>query len=174
MVIVTDAIDRANNEWAEALPDLDISAGSVLARVERLAHLIEQRQNDRLRRRPGMLVSNRGDFDVLRALRRVGPPFRMAPGDIAQRVLVSSAGMSGRLKRLAQEGWIVRVPAPEDGRSMMVELTPEGVADLDADLPQHYAFESSLLDALAPERQADVAAALRLLLLTLEQDSSSR
>jgi DNA-binding MarR family transcriptional regulator len=165
---VSDAIDQANEQWAKALPGLDVSPGEVLARVERLAHLIETRQNARLRRRPGKLVANRGDFDVLRTLRRSGPPFHLTPGEISQQMLVSSAGLSGRLKRLTDEGWIRRTPSSTDARSTLVELTPDGLADLDADLEEHYAFERSLLEGVPPAQRPALVSALRILLGSLE------
>ena len=167
MAAVSDAVDLANDQWSAAAPGLDVSAGDVLARIERLAHLIEARQTARLRRRPGMLVANRGDFDVLRTLRRSGPPYRLSPGEIAQQMLVSSAGMSGRLKRLADEGWINRVPSLDDARSTLVELTPAGLTDLDADLPDHYAFEDSLLVDLDEDQRAHLVVGLRRLMESL-------
>ncbi|MFD5631040.1 MarR family winged helix-turn-helix transcriptional regulator [Streptomyces sp. NPDC127072] len=163
-----DVIDAAAREWAEAYPRLDVSPGDVLARVQRLGQLIEEAQNRRLRRRAGMVVNNVGDFDVLRALRRVGPPYALAPGRLREAMLVSGAGLSGRLKRLEQEGWITREASPDDGRSLLVRLTPEGVADLDRDLEAHYAFESDLLRSLDLDTRRRSADVLRVLLLDME------
>ncbi|CAL9346699.1 hypothetical protein SUDANB58_00378 [Streptomyces sp. enrichment culture] len=164
----SDAVDTATRQWAASCPRLDVSPGEVLARIQRLGQLIEEAQNRRLRRRPGMLVGNLGDFDVLRALRRVGPPYALTPGQLRQAMLVSGAGLSGRLKRLEQEGWITRTTSPEDGRSTIVRLTPEAVADLDRDLENHFAFESDLLRSLGADERHRVAADLRTLLLDLE------
>ncbi|MFE6486798.1 MarR family winged helix-turn-helix transcriptional regulator [Streptomyces sp. NPDC057757] len=163
-----DVIDAAAREWAEAYPRLDVSPGDVLARVQRLGQLIEEAQNRRLRRRAGMVVNNVGDFDVLRALRRVGPPYALTPGRLREAMLVSGAGLSGRLKRLEQEGWITREASPDDGRSLLVRLTPEGVADLDRDLEAHYAFESDLLRSLDLDTRRRSADVLRVLLLDME------
>lgn len=163
-----DAADLARKQWAAARPGLDVSPVEVLARIQRLSQLIDEAQNRRLRRRPGKLVPNHGDFDVLRALRRTGPPHAMTPTELRRAMLVSPAGMSGRLKRLEQEGWIVRTASPLDGRSTLVRLTPQGLADLDRDLEDHYAFEADLLRALDPAERDAVASALRRLLLDLE------
>jgi DNA-binding MarR family transcriptional regulator len=163
-----DAVDTASGQWATAWPRLDVTPGDVLARVQRLGQLIEEAQSRRLRRRPGMLVNNLGDFDVLRALRRAGPPYALTPTRLREAMLVSAAGLSGRLKRLEQEGWITRDASPDDGRSTIVRLTPEGVADLDRDLENHYAFESDLLRSLNTDERARTADDLRTLLLDLE------
>lgn len=168
MNVMGDAIDRAGEQWSAEMPDLDVSPAEVLARIERLAHLIEIRQNHRLRRRPGKLVANRGDFDVLRALRRAGPPYRMAPREIAEQMLVSAAGLSGRLKRLADEGWVTRVPSSDDARSLLVQLTPDGLADLDEDLQAHYAFEDTLLAAFDKDERMKLSELLRAFLARLE------
>ncbi|GAA4811673.1 MarR family winged helix-turn-helix transcriptional regulator [Streptomyces ziwulingensis] len=164
-----DAIDVAAEQWAAACPRLDVAPGDVLARIQRLAQLIEEAQNRRLRRRTGMVVNNLGDFDVLRALRRVGPPYALTPTRLRQAMLVSGAGLSGRLNRLQKEGWITRETSPDDGRSSIVRLTPEGVADLDRDLEDHYAFESDLLRALDLDRRRRLAGDLRPLILDLEE-----
>lgn len=163
-----DAADLATRQWADAWPGLDVSPAEVLARIHRLAALIEKAQNQRLRRRAGMPVDNLGDFDVLRTLRRAGAPYALTPGQIQQAMLVSSAGLSGRLKRLEAAGWIERATSARDGRSVVVRLTPEGAADLDRDLPAHYAFEDSLLADLPDTERAALARMLRTLVLDLD------
>lgn len=163
-----DPIDVAAQEWDATYPRLDVGPGDVLARVSRLGRLIETAQNRRLRRRPGMIVSNVGDFDVLRALRRAGPPYALTPTQLYQAMLVSPAGLNGRLKRLEREGWITRTASSTDGRSTLVQLTLEGVADLDRDLENHYAFESDLLRQLTADERTQVAHQLRRLLLDIE------
>ncbi|MFI8191561.1 MarR family winged helix-turn-helix transcriptional regulator [Streptomyces sp. NPDC085946] len=164
-----DSVDVATEQWAAACPRLDVSPGEVLARVQRLAQLIDEAQTRRLRRRTGLVVNNLGDFDVLRALRRVGPPYALTPTRLRQAMLVSGAGLSGRLKRLEKDGWITRAASPDDGRSSLVRLTPEGVADLDRDLEDHYAFESDLLRSLDLDRRGRMADDLRTLLLDFEK-----
>lgn len=168
MTAMPDAIDEADRQWAKVWPELDVSAGEVLARLQRLAHLVDARQADQLRRRSGRLVANRGDFDVLRALRRSGPPFRLAPSEIERQMLVSSAGLSGRLRRLEAEGWVSREKSPDDGRSTLVALTPEARAELDAYLVEHQAFEASMVRALSKAQRAGLVDALRTLLEDFE------
>ncbi|MEX5296560.1 MarR family transcriptional regulator [Kocuria sp. CPCC 205268] len=163
-----DAVDAATRQWKQAWPELDVQPGEVLARIHHLGQLIEKVQNQRLRRRPGMPVDNLGDFDVLRTLRRAGAPYALTPGQIRQAMLVSSAGLSGRLKRLEATGWINRTASPHDARSVLVALTPEGLADLDRDLPEHYAFEDGLLEVLSADERGELARALRSLILSTE------
>lgn len=105
--------------------------------------------------------------DVLCSLRSRGAPHAMTPGRLSEAMLVSSAGLSGRLRRLETEGWIERRTSPDDGRSIIVQLTPAGSADLDGFLAEQYRFEDSLLDSLSSDNRAILAAKLRDLVLSL-------
>jgi DNA-binding MarR family transcriptional regulator len=160
-----DAVDVARTEWQQAWPDLDVRPGEVLARVQRLARVIEDAQAHQLRRGPSRPVVNVGDLDVLRALRRVPDPHELTHGQLAQRMLVSAAGMTGRLSRLERDGWITRRRAPGDGRSTLVSLTEAGRADLDRYLRAHYEFEDTLLAPLDDDERETLAALLRRLVV---------
>ncbi|OUM45585.1 MarR family winged helix-turn-helix transcriptional regulator [Arthrobacter sedimenti] len=163
-----DAVDEARRDWNRTWADLDVSPADVLARIERLGHRIEEAQNNALHRRGGRLLANRGDFDVLRTLRRVGHPYSLTPSEINAATLVSSAGLSGRLKRLEQEGWIVREASTTDRRSTLVRLTDEGRRELDEWLPDHFRFEKSLLEPLTDDEHKVLVSILRKLLVHIE------
>ena len=66
-------------------------------------------------------------FTVLNHMIRLGHA-RRAPAQIANAVQVTKGAMTGTLKRLEAEGWVAVVPHPDDGRSKMVTVTPEGRA----------------------------------------------
>lgn len=66
-------------------------------------------------------------FDVLAALQRAGG--RARPSDLASDLRIVRSSLSRRLDRLAEEGWIVRLPGNgEDHRAIAVELTRRGRA----------------------------------------------
>src|SRR5205085_1527378 len=69
-----------------------------------------------------------GEFDVLAALRRQGPPYRLSPGALLRATLVTSGTMTNRLDRLEQAGLVRRAPDPEDKRGVLVSLTAAGGA----------------------------------------------
>jgi DNA-binding MarR family transcriptional regulator len=52
----------------------------------------------------------------------------LTPSQIGDRVLVPSATMTSTLDLLEGRGWVVRTPNPEDRRSLLVNITPEGRA----------------------------------------------
>lgn len=166
-----DSVDVMLAEWRGEWPELDVSSSEVFARLLRAARLLEERFATHLHRSGGMPIANVGDFDLLQALRRSGAPYALTPGQLRQALIVSSAGLTGRLNRLEREGWIERGPSPVDGRSTLVSLTGKGRASFDRLVERHFALEREVLSALEPEERAGMADALRKLLVSLEGDA---
>lgn len=110
-------------------------------------------------------------FD-LRPFRDVGCGHtnRFHRGEPLRAMLVSPAGMNGRLKRLAAGGWIMRQPSTIDGRSGIVKLSDRGRAELEAMLPGHNEFERGPLAALDETDFRQLQSSLRVLLLDIEDD----
>ena len=96
-----------------------------------------------------------GEFDVLATLRRVGEPYSMTPTAVARQLMLSPAGMTSRLDRLEQRGFVERRPAPDDRRSTSVVLTKEGLAVVDAAVTDHVANEARLRVAPLRHRTAN-------------------
>ncbi|MNT86752.1 Multiple antibiotic resistance protein MarR [compost metagenome] len=85
--------------------------------------------------------------------------------------MVTSGTMTHRLKRLEASGWIQRIPNQQDARSMLVQLTPQGLALIDVVVEVHVKKERELLAGLQPSALAELDANLSALLLSLEADS---
>ena len=66
------------------------------------------------------------EYDTLHALMIRDTPGRASPGELAQELGVSNAGMTGRLDALERRGWVVRRAGAEDRRRVEVEVTDEG------------------------------------------------
>jgi DNA-binding MarR family transcriptional regulator len=160
----TDRVGRALADWAAARPDLDVSASAVVARVSRLAELLDPAIEAALA--PHGI--SRGEFDVLGALRRSGPAGTLALGTLAGRVFRTAGTMSVRVDRLAERGLVSRRPDPADGRGVLVELTPAGRAVVDAALADHLANQERLLAPLDTAERARLAGLLARLLAPLE------
>jgi DNA-binding MarR family transcriptional regulator len=75
------------------------------------------------------------DFDVLAQLASAGGELRMT--DLAARALISRSGMTRRVARLVDDGFVRRSSADRDGRGVVVALTPAGVARLTETAPTH-------------------------------------
>jgi DNA-binding MarR family transcriptional regulator len=159
-----DHVDRVRAEWAAERPELDTEPIAVVARVGRLARLLDGELN-RVFEGHGI---RRDGFDVLAALRRSGAPYRLSPTSLYARLMRSSGAVANRLGRLEAAGLVRRVPDPDDGRGLLVELTRTGRRVVDAVAEPHLDNERALLAALTPREQRDLARLLKKLLLSLE------
>jgi DNA-binding MarR family transcriptional regulator len=162
--VTGDDVDRVIAAWHRERPDLDLAPLAVLSRVHRLA-----RRLDLARERAfAAHALATWEFDVLVALRRAGPPYRLTPGQLLAETLVTSGTMTNRIDRLEQRGLVERHPVPDDRRGTWVALTGAGRALVDAAFEDLLAEERALLAELdAPARTA-LADSLRRLLLQFE------
>lgn len=158
-----DRIDALVGQWAGERPDLDLDTMALIARLGRAAQLVNGRI-DQLAAEYGV---HRGEGDVLFTLRRSGPPYRLSPTRLANALLVTTGTMTNRLDRLEKRGLIVRVPNPDDRRSLDVELTPEGKRQVDEAVTKHGANEQEMLAPLSKRDRADLDRVTRKLIAHL-------
>lgn len=67
------------------------------------------------------------EYETLHSLMVRDTPGKASPGDLAQRMGVSNAGVTGRLDGLERKGWVKREPGLKDRRTVEVEITRSGV-----------------------------------------------
>ena len=102
-------------------------------------------------------------FSALAALWLAGPPHRMSAGELAQRIVQTSGGVTKTMRRLVDRGLVRRVADPDDGRRSLLELTPEGLTLARETLVLALdAFDSEIGDLDAAEREGVAAAVQRL------------
>ena len=156
----TDEVDELVAQWQAQRPDLDVGPMHVLSRVSRLARHLD------IARRSAFASHGleTWEFDVLSALRRVGPPFQLTPGALLRATLVTSGTMTNRIDRLTEAGLVRREPDPRDRRGVLVTLTEEGKSRADAALADLLASERKLLAGLGEGQRAELAGMLRVLL----------
>jgi DNA-binding MarR family transcriptional regulator len=159
-----DYVDHILEQWLREAPDHDPSPMGVFGRISRASRLLERRIESVFARHH--LQSGR--FDVLAALRRAGEPYVLSPTSLYNSLLVTSGAMTHRLERLAADGLIERNRDPNDGRGLLVALTPAGMAALDDALADHLANEHVLIEALSPTERDQLAVLLRKLLVALD------
>jgi DNA-binding MarR family transcriptional regulator len=160
-----DHVDRVLAQWADVRPELETTPVAVVARLGRATAYIDAGLNSRL----AEFGLTRAAWDVLASLRRSGPPYRLSPTQLYLALMRSSGAMSHRLAGLELAGLVRRVADPQDGRGLLVELTPEGVALVDRVAPLHLDNERALLAALSEAEQRTLAELLRKLLHALER-----
>lgn len=71
---MSDVIDVVLEQWRRERPDLDLSPMEVFGRLARLTRVVESAV-DQVFARHGL---RQGEFDVLSALRRSGPPYTLS------------------------------------------------------------------------------------------------
>jgi len=155
-----DEVDELTEAWARQRADLDLAPVAVFSRISRLARHLDLARRDAFTRH-GI---ESWEFDVLAALRRAGAPYELSPGRLLRETLVTSGTMTNRVDRLAARGYVERYPEPADRRGVIVRLTREGKAAVDAAFEELLAAENALLADL-PDRDRDrLTALLRTLL----------
>ncbi|NRQ38120.1 MarR family transcriptional regulator [Nonomuraea sp. NN258] len=155
-----DAIDTILQEWRRERPDLDLSAMGVFGRLAQVMRILEPRV-ERVFTAHGL---RQGEFDVLAALRRSGPPYTLIPSELSAVLMMSRAGMTNRIDRLEAAGLVERSLDPADRRSFLVRLTDEGLRIIDETLTEHASNLAGLAAPLTARDADDLARILRKLL----------
>src|SRR5438876_6033090 len=99
--------------------------------LEAHATLMRRLDTD-LERERGLALA---DFDVLAQLAQAQGELRMT--ELADRALISRSGMTRRVARLVDEGFVRREKAGTDARGVIVALTEAGIARLAETAPVH-------------------------------------
>ena len=152
-----DEVDRIVTAWRHVRPDLELEPLTVFSRVSRLARHLDLARRTAFARHS----LETWEFDVLSALRRAGEPYRLSPGALITQTLVTSGTMTNRIDRLEQRGFVERHRSPDDRRGVLVQLTPDGLARVDAAMSDLLDVESRVLGALAPAERPQLADLLR-------------
>jgi DNA-binding MarR family transcriptional regulator len=156
-----DDVDGLVEAWARERPDLDLGPVGVFSRITRLSRHLD------LARREAFAAHQieLWEFDVLAALRRAGSPYELSPGRLLRETMVTSGTMTNRIDRLAARGMVERYPDPDDRRGVIVRLTADGKATVDAAFAALLDAERALLDDLPERDRQRLANLLRTLLL---------
>lgn len=91
------------------------------------------------------------EFDVLATLRRAGIPYRLSPTALFDSMMVSSGTMTNRLQHLEKKQLIERVDNPDDKRSLLVQLTTQGIDLIDKAVASHVQLENNLMNDMSKE-----------------------
>lgn len=160
-----DHVDKIQAQWNRELPGMNLSGQSLIARIHRLAnHLAAEITS--LYREFGL---SEGEFDILCALRREGPPFEVRPADISKTTMVTTGGTSKRLDRLESAGLVERLQSADDGRGRIVRLTSSGLELINRAFTAHIENENRLVSELSVQDRNELEALLRKWLRVYEE-----
>jgi DNA-binding MarR family transcriptional regulator len=107
-------------DFYEQTPEGNVLATEAVMNTIRTADLLFDRIGHLLR---PLGVSGAGGL-VLGLLRDLGP---MSPSALGERLIVTRATVTGLLDSLERRGLVQRTPHPNDRRSLVVEITEEGL-----------------------------------------------
>jgi len=137
-------VDTVLEQWNKEKPDLDVSSMGLTGRLKRIGRLLE-REMEKVFNEHGLTLAN---FDVLATLRRSGSPYRLSPGELLQKTMVTSGTMTHRVDQLVKANLVQRVQNPDDGRSVLIELTQGGLKLIDSAVIHHVANLDRLTGSL--------------------------
>lgn len=160
-----DTVDELLQQWAEERPGMDVSALGIVVRIQHLGKLLGSRANRALKRH-GL---KHWEYDVLSVLRRQGRPYRMAATDIARAVHLTSGAMTTRIDGLEERGLVSRRQSSDDGRSVLVKLTADGLRLIDLALQTRLDDAISAMAHVPPRERRQLARWLQRMLVDLEQ-----
>lgn len=151
-----DGVDVIVSHWAVARPELDVSALKVFGRLHRSFLVYRSEISETFDK---FDITESG-FDVLACLRRSVPHHRLTAGELAEQTLVTTGGLSLRVKRLEDAGLVTRSKDAGDARVVYVELTATGGALVDRVADEHFAKLQTMLAELTRDEASTLASLL--------------
>jgi DNA-binding MarR family transcriptional regulator len=164
MEISQDFIDQALAARQKAGRGIQVADTADLARVGRLAALLERDLGD-ICRHAGLKP---GQFQVLAELRS-RDPLPMSASELARAIILTSGAMTPLLDQLAERGLINRQIDPEDRRARRITITEKGRSLIIRALDQQIARHRALNGVLEIEEREALNAILRKLLVAMER-----
>lgn len=158
-----DHVDHITESWERIHPDRNIDTLGLSLRLVRAGRIL-QSHLDRVASAYGFAVP--GDYEALSALRRSHPE-SLQPTELADRLMITTSGMTGRLDRLEEAGFIERLPHQGDRRATAISITERGISVVDRVLADRLASEAALFDRLTPSQRRQLGELLRTVLADL-------
>jgi DNA-binding MarR family transcriptional regulator len=115
------------------------------------------------------LFSSHLTVSQLRILLLLSRGYAMSGGEIADRIGVKLAALSGMIDRLVVGGLVLRQGDPHDRRVRRISLSPAGTELIDNIINAGAERQRGVLDRLSPGELATVASAMRILVRAAEQ-----
>jgi DNA-binding MarR family transcriptional regulator len=159
-----DSIDLLLLQWQVQRPDLEISSLGLLGRVLRAEKYLASRLTMLLQAHHLQI----GEYDVLATLRTLGAPYRSTPGELMDKLLLSSGAMTNRIDGLEKKKLVQREPSYRDRRSIGVVLTSPGLILIDKLMSEYIETTKDAFKHLSGDEQEQLTLLLRRLLEGLE------
>jgi DNA-binding MarR family transcriptional regulator len=152
---VPERLDQAAFE--REFPGMSGSAAELLVNVVRTGEAF-MAVLQRVLQEYGLSAAGR---QVLAVVEGAGGP--LPASTVAERMLVTTATMTSVLDTLEKRGLVVRLPDPTDRRRVLVGITDEAKAVVDAQLPKVAAVQAALAEPLSERDRETVIRAMHIL-----------
>ena len=107
---------------------------------------------DRMRERMASALGLSGiQYHILMVVAELSADMPVTVSIIAERLHTSGAYITMECKKLIRQSFLDKQPNPDDGRSVIMSLTDEGRATIDAFAPHLQTINDQLFDGVGPE-----------------------
>ena len=167
----TDWTDRHVARWRDHWVDVpfDDDVEGVVVRIGRLQRYLKGTKQ--------RAVTETGlqdfEYDTLHSLMIRDTPGTASPTDLADELGISGAGMTGRLDKLEQAGWVQRTVAPDDRRRVVVEITRAGADIWRRAMALRGSQEQEMVAVLSAKERATINRLLRKMALHVESKDAA-
>ena len=158
-------VERWRDHWVDIAFDDEVEAMTV--RIVQIVRYLREAKQKAL----AQVGLQDFEYDTLHSLMIRDTPGHSSPGALAGELGVSNPGMTGRLDKLEQRGFVKRVPGASDRRTVDVEVTRAGVAIWRQAMSLRGTTEEALAAALSRDELATVNRLLKKLTLHVESRS---
>jgi DNA-binding MarR family transcriptional regulator len=150
---MTDRAGEIARAWEREQPGVPVGSIGIVTRIWQAAKLL----SDERRRTLAVIRMDAATLDLLSTLRRAGPPYRLSTRELTARCLVTAGAITQRVDRAQQAGLVRRLAPVRGSRTVAVELTADGHHEVERAVGMLLGYEQSLVDALAPGDQTQLA-----------------
>lgn len=109
-------------------------------------------------------------FDVMAALSRFDEGLKMS--QLSGVLRVSNGNVTGIVDRLAEDGFLIRVPVPGDRRASLVRMTRRGTEEFARQAVAHEAWVDEMLSDISPDDSRNITMRLEQLETSLHEDEA--
>ncbi|HEX7739990.1 MAG TPA: MarR family transcriptional regulator [Marmoricola sp.] len=113
------------------------------------------------------------EYSTLHLLMISDTPGKARPGELAERLGLSNAGMTGRLDAMEKKGWIKRMPGQSDRRRVDIEATRAGFAIWNRAMQLRGHSEDEVATVLTEKELATLNRLLKKLTLHIEETQTT-
>ncbi|MFJ9743258.1 MarR family winged helix-turn-helix transcriptional regulator [Streptomyces sp. NPDC101166] len=163
-----DSVDRHIARWRHKAP-FDKRIEAIITRIQFLTKHVSHAKDEAL----AEVGLQEFEFETLHRLASRGEPWRATPSQLATELMLSPAGMTGRLDNLEKTGLVRRVRSTEDRRRVDVELTELGHTRWYAAMKLRRTAEKAMVEPLDRADQDTLIALLKRMLVHAESGRST-